>query len=67
MTELKTLKDLEIGCLSRDTLKAEAVKDCNISTEELGKYLKTKLSDRERFMIELYIKWKNNLTEENLK
>jgi uncharacterized protein (DUF1015 family) len=69
MGELKTLKDLDkmksnLGDFSRDEdLKAEAVKDLICSQNEFN--WKTGLVRTPS--IEDYIKWKFNLTEEDLK
>ncbi len=77
--ELKTLKELEFDISNNRTflmgvtseeLKAEAVKDINSikkETDEFGEHEWIKLSDGTIInSIFDYIKWKNNLTEEDL-
>ena len=70
MKELKTLKDLEEGKYSfkglvrLDHLKAEAVKDYKDNIEMYGAVFFT---TEEQDAVRRYIKWKNNLTEADLK
>lgn len=57
MSELKTLKDLEYDCNDRSVvnyheLKAEAIKD---------------YKEAKNYRVKSYIKWKFNLTDEDLK
>jgi hypothetical protein len=70
--ELKTLKDLRLKGNSREydlwseDLKAEAVNDIRFIERAKGMFKGIKLRKEFRDVIE-YIKWKNNLTEEDLK
>ena len=64
--ELKTLKDLmSEGWIRHFKLKAEAVKELELAKDETSDlaYGKRKMI----LLAETYIKWKNNLTEEDLK
>jgi hypothetical protein len=76
MNKLKTLKDLNNdptlpfdidinGFVKTTELKAEAVKEIN-NLEEL-EYILGLMSEQEKRILIKYIKWKFNLTEEDLK
>jgi len=75
--ELKTLKDLgfdvwifkenkKIPMYPQDQLKQEAIKDL-LNIYELEKMLGMKLNDENILILNKYIMWKNNITEEDLK
>jgi len=63
--ELKTLKDLELGCLSRDIIRQEAIKWIKEDIEYIGKVDNPCKLAR---IMDLY-KWMErfNITEEDLK
>jgi hypothetical protein len=78
--EIKTVKDIELkgfeykdgavtlilqDCISLKVLKAEAVNEIN-NLDEL-EYILGLMSEPEKRILIKYIKWKNNLTEEDLK
>jgi len=62
MKELKTLKDLEIGCLSRDILKQEAIKWVKV----LGTKKYNEVGYPEARMNIKWIKHFFNITKEDL-
>ena len=80
MTELKTLKDFEMFNSDRKMIKQEAINDVkelkNLIEEssvhslplKFGNFLMNSSENyRELFGLIDYIKWKNNITEEDLK
>ena len=75
MSKLKTLKDLIKGWGNRsngfdfinpEELKAEAIKDL-MNIYDLEDIFKIKLNDKIINILNKYIMWKNNITEEDLK
>ena len=74
-SELKTLKDFEdimgnrepskYGWIRKSDLRDEAVKEINNLSEP--EYIFGLISELEQRILIKYIKWKNNLTEEDLK
>jgi len=68
----KTLKDLELGIGEHEEIRAEAVNDIKFFREKGFNYNVSELVDafcskEETKAVIEYIKWKNNLTEEDLK